>query len=148
MAGILATLTTAEVATGTSQKTIIQIVAAANHRVLVHEWGISFDGTSNTDAPIEVELLRQTTAGTMSALTAIAVYEGLDETIQTTGLHTASAEPTGTTLLRGMQIHPQGGVVWQAPFGQAIIIEGATRVGIAVTAAVGVNAIAYFNFEE
>ena len=63
MAGILAVAQTGEISTGTSQKTLLQIVAATNHRVLVKEWSISFKGVSNTAAPIEVELLRQTDAG-------------------------------------------------------------------------------------
>ncbi len=148
MAGILAIAQTAEVATGTSKKTLLQVVAAANHRVLVKEWSISFDGTSNTAEPILVQLLLQSDAGTMSALTPTHFYQGDDETLQTTAQHTSTGEPTGTTEFMGEQVHPQGGYTWQAPFGGELVIEGGSRLGIAVTAAVGVNAKVRIIFEE
>jgi len=148
MAGVLGTAQTAEVATGTSKKTLLQIIAASNHRVKITEFSISFDGTSNTAAPILVQLLRQTDAGTMSSLTCQKMNEADDETLQTTAQHTATAEPTGTTEVMGEQVHPQGGYTWQAPFGGEIIVKGGNRLAIAVTAGADVNAKARFVFEE
>ncbi|MFQ5410227.1 MAG: hypothetical protein ACE5FI_17590 [Anaerolineales bacterium] len=148
MAGILAVAQTAEVATGTAKKTLMQLVAAANHRVLIKEISISFDGTSNTAAPIIVQVLRQTTAGTMSALTPVAIDEAIDETLQTTAQHTATVEPTGAIEVMGEQVHPQGGYTWQAPFGGEIVVIGGNRLGIAVTAGADVNAKVRVVFEE
>ena len=150
MSGIRAVAQTAEVATGTSIKTIMQLSAAANHRVHVKEISISFDGISNTAAPILVQVIRQTDAGTMSALTINKVSESDQETLQTTATHTATAEPTGaaTTSVLSEQVHPQAGYTWQAPFGGDIVIEGGDRLGIAVTAGADVNAVARFIFEE
>ena len=148
MAGIQAMAQTAEVATGTSKKTIIQLVAAANHRVKVGEFSISFDGVSNTDAPILVEVATQTTAGTMTSLTPVKLDADGDETLQTTAQHTATAEPTEGNVLIREQVHPQGGYTWQAPFGRELVINGGDRLGIAVTAGTSVNAVARFNFEE
>ena len=45
--------------TGTSVKTLLQLVAAANHGVLVDEVSISFQGTSNTASPIRVRVLHE-----------------------------------------------------------------------------------------
>ena len=148
MAGIKAVAQTAEVSTGTSKKTILQLVAAANHRVLVKELSISFDGTSNTAAPILVEIARQSTAGTMTSLTPAKVDLDGDETLQTTAQHTATAEPTETDVLMAENVHPQGGYTWQAPFAGEIVINGGDRLGLAVTAGASVNAVARLGFEE
>lgn len=148
MAGVNGVAQTAEIATGTSRKTLLQLVAAANHRMMVKEFSISFDGTSNTAAPIEVELLRQSDAGTMSSLTLHKWDADDDETLQTTAQHTATAEPTGTDCIMSEQVHPQGGYTWQAPFGGEIIINGGDRLGLAVTAGADVNAIVRMVFEE
>lgn len=148
MAGVKFTAQTAPVATGTSKKTILQLVAAANHRVLVKEWSVSFTGVSNTAAPILVQVLRQTDAGTMSALTPQKVNEGDNETLQTTAQHTSTGEPTGTAEVMGEEVHPQGGYTWQAPFGGEIEVIGGNRLAIAVTAAVDVNCKARMVCEE
>jgi hypothetical protein len=148
MAGVLAVAQTAEIATGTSKKTLLQIVAATNVRVKVKEFSVAFKGTSNTAAPILVEVTRQSTAGTMSALTPQKVDLDGDETLQTTAQHTATAEPTETAALMREQVHPQGGYTWQAPFGAEIVVNGGDRLGIAVTAGADVNAVARVVFEE
>ncbi len=148
MAGILAVAQTAEIATGTAKKTLLQLVAATNTRVKVKEISVSFKGIVSTDAPILVQVLRQTDAGTASALTPRNMNEHDDETLQTTAQHTATAEPTGAVEIMGEEVHPQGGFTWQAPFGGEITIIGGNRIGIAVTAGVGVSAKARIVFEE
>lgn len=148
MAGVKFSAQTPEIATGTSKKTIVQVEAAANHRVLVKEISVSFTGISNTALPINVQVLRQTDAGTMSALTLSKRNESDSETIQTTGTQAASAEPTGTDEVMGEETHPQGGFIWQAPFDDPIIIQGGDRLGVAVTAAADVNAKARMVCEE
>jgi hypothetical protein len=121
------------IATGTSAKTLMQIIAAANHRVALSEIGVSFQGTSATDPPVLIEVLRQTTTGTVSALTLVKSNNSDDETIQTTASHTASAEPTAGDILMAFTVHPQAGFVWQAPPGGEIIIPGGGKVGIRAT---------------
>ena len=148
MAGINIAAVTAKIATGTSLITLLQIVAAANHRVLVSEISISFDGVTNTAVPILVQVVRQSTAGTMSALTLNKVNEDDGETLQTTALEDASVEPTTGVEVMAEQIHPQAGYTWQAPFGKAIVINGGDRLGIIVTAAATVNAVARMFLEE
>lgn len=127
------------VATGTSAKTIVQIIAAANHKVAIDEIAISFRGTSNTAEPILVQVMRQTSAGTMPALTLKKDPDDWDETIQTTAAHTATAEPTSGDVLMEEYVHPQTGYTWQAPEGRKIAIGGGDRLGVVVTAAASVS---------
>jgi len=148
MAGVKAVAQTGEIATGTAKKTLLQLVAASNHRALVKEISVSFKGTSNTAAPILVQVLRQTDAGTMTALTPLKLNESDGETLQTTAQHTATAEPTGTSEVMGEEVHPQGGYTWQAPFGGEIVVKGGNRLGIAVTAGADVSAKVRIIFEE
>ena len=148
MAGILIAAITAKIATGTAVKTLLQIVAAANHRVLLSEISISFDGVTNTAVPILVQVVRQSTAGTMSALTLNKIDEDVSETLQTTALHTATVEPTTGVEVMAEQVHPQAGYTWQAPFGKVIVINGGDRLGLLVTAAADVNALARMYIEE
>ena len=149
MAGIRAIAQTSEVSTGTAAKTLLQIAAAANHRVLVVELSVSFDGTDSAGAPILVEILRQTDAGTMSSLTPVKVDADGDETLQTTAQENATAEPTAGDVIMREQVHPQGGGwTWQAPFGRELVLTGGERLGVRVTAAAAVNAVARVVFEE
>lgn len=148
MAGNRIKAVTGQITTGTSTKTLLQIVAASNHKVLIDEISISFNGVSNTAEPIKVDVLRQTTAGTMSALTLVKDPDDFDETIQTTAQHTATAEPTAGDVLMSEHVHPQQNFLWQAPFGRQIAIGGGDRLGIRVTAAASVSAIVRATGEE
>ena len=57
MAGVRVGINSGPVAASTL-KTVLQVVAAANHRVVVKGWGVSFQGTSATDAPVLVSVVR------------------------------------------------------------------------------------------
>jgi len=143
MAGLFARATTAQVATGTSAKTILQLVAASNHRIVVPRITVSFEGVTATDAPIQVVVMRQSTAGTMSALTPSKYNDSDDETLQTTAQHTASAEPTSGDILETQLIHPQGRGVF-GPF----TVKGGGRLGVVVTASVSVDCVVSAQIEE
>ncbi len=144
MSAIHGSANTAEVAlAAATAKTVLQLVAAANHRVKVKSWGVSFDGISETAAPVVVELLRQTDAGTMSALTPQKTRPA-SETLQTTAQHTATAEPAGTTVVDSMEVHPQGGYEKVCDYE----IGGGERFGIRCTAPAIVNVIGKMDFEE
>ncbi len=138
----------AGVATGTSAKTLIQLVAAANHAIQVVECGIGFHGVNNTHEPILVELLRQTDAGTMSALTLVKGDDSNGDTLDTTAQHTATAEPSAGDILRAWTVHPQTGLVYQAHDLAPIVVGAGDRLGLRVTAANNVNADAYLVFVE
>jgi hypothetical protein len=149
MAGLAFVANTGQIATGTALKTLLQIVAASNHRVLLWEWSISFTGISNTAVPILVQVMVQTTAGTMTALALVKECATDSETLQTTAAHTATGtEPTASDVKFREQIHPQGGYTWPAPFAKPIPIPGGTRLGFTVTAAADVNAVVRARLEE
>lgn len=142
MAGCRFKGTISGVSTGTSLKTIIQIIAASNHGVLIDEISVSFQGTSNTAAPILVKVTRQTDAGTMTSLTLVKDPDDWDETIQTTAQHTATAEPSAGATIMEEYVHPQTGYTWQAPHGKEIKIGGGDRLGVTVTAGASVSCAA------
>lgn len=149
MSGLNIEFNTGTVTFSTSTKTVIRANAPTNQRGKLKEWGISFDGISNTAAPILVQLLRVTTDGTMTSLTPTKDDNGLSETIQFTGGHTASAEPTPGDILRSIYIHPQTGRDYVSPFGEEIMIPGGTKIAIrVVTPGAGADCAAYFKIEE
>lgn len=149
MAAFLGIAQTTEVAlSAATAKTVIQIVAPANHRLRVKRVGVFFDGTSVTAEPIQVRVLRQTTAGTMSALTPVPLDKSLAETLLTTAQHTATAEPTAGDVVDVFECHPQQGYEIIYPLGDEIIVQGAGKLGIECTAPATVNVRAKIVFEE
>lgn len=134
------------VAVDSSIETLIQLVAAANHRVLITRVEILFDGTSSTAEPVNVTLTRQSGAGTSSSLTPVKLDDSLAETLQTTALKTFTAEPTIGDLLATWHVHPQTGLIWTPP--TDLIIGGGDRVGLRGLAAASVNCNASIYFEE
>lgn len=142
MAGIIWAYTSPEIAlVAATEKTVAQIIAATNTRVKVLKWGIFFDGISPTAEPCQVRVLRQTSAigGSPTAVTLVAVNV-ITETIQTTSAYSAGgAEPSAGAVLDVKEIHPQSGYEIIFPLNQEIIVPGAGRLGIAVTAPSGVN---------
>ncbi len=148
MAALNGVALTSEVAlVAATPKTVIQLIAASNHRVRVLGWGVFFDGVSATAEPVQVRLLRQSTAGTMSALTPVEMHPA-DETMQTTASYGASAEPTAGDVLDCIECHPQGGYEKWFPPGYEVIVPGSGRLGLELTAPAGVNVRAKFFFEE
>lgn len=152
MSGVRFKVRTNPIATGTSAKTILQIVAAANHAVLIKELEVSFQGTSNTATPIRVDIMRQTNAGTMTGggTNSHIVKDPDDsaETLQTTIQDTSTNEPSAGDILKTVLIHPQTGWSWQARFGEEIKIGGGDRLGIRTTAAADVNCVVSAAGEE
>jgi len=149
MAGLRFAAVQEEISTGSGAwKTLVQVVAASNHRVKVEEIIISFKGTSNTATPIRVDILRQTDAGTASALTLVKLDDSAGETLQTTAQHSASVEPSAGDVLASQYIHPQGGSHWQARFGGEYLIGGGDRLGVRVYAGADVEAAVTLHGEE
>lgn len=140
----------AAISTGTGGiKTLIQIVAPANQRLEVQEIGIGFHGTNNTAEPILVQLIYQSTAGTMSALTLVLDDPDLQETIQSTAQYNASAEPTSGNVARQWTVHPQN--LWAFAWnpGRGPKVKGGTRIAIAVSNnGTAINCDPYIKFEE
>lgn len=130
-----------------SAKTVLQVKAPANQRIKVKGWGIFFDGQTVTGAPIIVKLVRQSSTGSMTALTP--VKRGVAaETIQATAQHSATAEPTAGDILDVLEIHPQSGYEVHFQKGNEIIIPGGGYLGIQVVAAEEINCVPKLFCEE
>lgn len=149
MAAFQGQAATAEIALSAATiKTVIQLVGATNHRVKLLGWSVAFDGISTTAEPAQVRLLRQTTAGTMSALTPTKRDDSIADTLLTTAQHTATVEPTAGDLIEALEVHPQSGYQIMYPLGAEPIIGGGDRMGIDITAPAAVNVRATMIFEE
>ena len=73
MAGHSGIATSSDVAlVGATVKTILQLVAATNHPIVITEVAVGFDGVINTKEPVAVQLIRQSTAGTGGDAVTIA----------------------------------------------------------------------------
>jgi len=134
--------------TGTVAKTILQVAAPTNQAIVIKEWSVSLDGTSPSAQPVLVELMRQTSAGTMTSLSNVKVPNVGSETIQTTSLHTATSEPSGSTVVAAEHVHPQGGYTSVPRFGDEIVVRGGERLGMRVTAPANVDVVGRFVVEE
>lgn len=132
-------------------KTIVQVAAGATKRVKIKELGISFDGVDTTKTPVGVDLVRQTTAGTMTALTIVEQEEALEAAIAT-AQHTATAEPTTTDVLRSWYVSPAGGLlIMQFPLGDEPVVGLSGRLALRAVTVSGSgtpNCSAYIVFEE
>lgn len=154
MAGLPLAINSGAVDSTTSVKTVLQLTAPTNQRLVVHEVACSFAGTSNTGTPVFVEVLRQTTAGTLGgAVTPTKLDNDMHETIQSSSAHGAasganSGEPTAGDVLWSEYIHPQTGDTWQSPFGLEFKVPGATRLALRITSAQSQNVVARMLYSE
>lgn len=140
--------TTGQAVAAATVETIIQLVAATNYRVAILGYGLGGRGTSNTEEPGVIELLRQTTAGTSAALTPRRLQDTITEALQTTARDTITVEPTAGDLLRVHTVHPQAALDIRDAFSREIIIGTAGRVGLRATYAQAQTLDAYMDFEE
>jgi hypothetical protein len=130
-------------------QTVFQIVAPTNQRLRLKWYAITLDGTTNTATPVAVRLLRQTSAGTMSAGTVVLREKGLGETIQSSSQFHATAEPTAGDVLRNHYIPAFNGYLehFETP-GQEITVQGGGRLGWEVNAPANVNCKIEVHWEE
>lgn len=129
-------------------ETLLQIVAPTNARVAIKEWGISFNGVTAADAPVDVDIMRQTTAGTASAFTPLK-FDPDAPAARSTALTLFTAEPTASDILMTYQVTPTGGLfVIQYPEGDEPIVVNGGRFALRVTAAQVQVATAYMLFKE
>lgn len=146
MAGIKATLTTsADVSTGTSNKTILALTAPANTPLVVSRASISFNGNSPTAAKILVQILRTASGGSGSSSRSPAKINASDsESPQASGAENFASGPHSGTVVFEEYVHPQGG--YTTP--ESIKIKAGETLAINTTAAAAVNCRARFVFEE
>ena len=155
MAGLAFTATNAAggvTAVAATADTILQIVAASNHPVIVDSVVVSFNGITPADIPIKVELVLQSDVGAGgTAVTCVKTNQSMSETLQTTAVRGPTTEPTGTTIYHTEFVHEQGGVPLLIP-PRKFVIKGGDRLGIRMTPGASITgtvlALATFYGEE
>lgn len=91
-------------------ETALQVVAGASKRAEVIRWSVSFNGTDGTKAPVRVELMRQTSAGTSTAYTPKKIDPAGDAPLLT-GRTAFTAEPTTDDVLETYYVSPNAGLL-------------------------------------
>ncbi len=138
--GVFVTAPSVVALTGGTAKTVLQVVAPSNQALMIKGIQITFDGTSSTATPGIVQLVRQTTAGTMSSATPVkAPRSDEGETLQSTAQYNATAEPTAGDVDRTFHVHPQLGFIYEFPYGDFLKIPGGGRLGIKCNFPASVN---------
>lgn len=127
-------------------KTVLQVIAPANQMLDLKAFGVAFDATSGAAEPVRVQLLRQTTAGTVTAVTPRKTRVG-GPGVQATAGKNATVEPTDGDILREYEVHPQTGYERAFEPGE-IEIDGGGRLALKITAPAAVNCIAWMDVEE
>ena len=116
-------------------ETLLQLIAASNHRCNVLGADVSLQGTDPSAAPVMFQFLVQDDAGTpgggATALVGVKNDRGYDETIQTTFAAfdvAASAEPGDSgVVVAEFSVHEQGTFQWRPPM--ALTVKTAERLG-------------------
>ncbi len=137
-----------EAVSAATVETLIQLLTVANHRAALLGYGVGGSGTSNTQQPGIIDILRQTTLGTGSALTLRRLQDTIAEALLTTAVSQYTVEPTPGDLLRSHTLHPQAAFDIRDAFSREIIIGGAGRLAIRADFADAQTLEAYMDFEE
>lgn len=129
-------------------KTFLQLVTGATRKAWVKEIGISFKSVTATDVPGLVQLVRQSTAGTASALTPTPDVEGHPVAI-TTAQEIFTVEPTSGVVIKEWELTPIGGLfVYQLPLGDEIEMAVSSKLGLLVTTPQIQAGRAYIKYNE
>lgn len=150
MAGVPFAVTSGLITTGatTGPKTLLQLTAATNHRVVIDQIDIGFFGTNSAATPVRVEIAPQTSTGTgAGAVTPTKENPQDTETLEATAAICAvttgnwTAEPTTGAPYRTVTIHPQLNQTLYFPTPIVIVGSGTGRVGVVATADASVNCV-------
>jgi|SRR5262245_29096439 len=146
-------ITAAEVAlVAATPKTVLQLVSPnANMLEVLQELLVTFDGTSNTAEPVNIQVLRKTAAATVTAQ-ARAKTKDTSTALVTDSANTgynASAEGTDGAVLALFHIHPQAGTIYPFPLPDGEIeVAGSGIIAVKITAPANVNCLVTLFGEE
>lgn len=138
---------TGEALAAATVETIIQIAASATKRARLRRWGISFNGVDVTDTPVQVQLMRFSSAGSSSSSTPLKLDEA-DVAPLATARSAFTAEPTTGDILESHYVSPAGGQLIETYFDDAPIIGVSGRLGVRILGNDAVNVSAFIHFEE
>lgn len=126
---------------GDNPETIVQLLAAANHRCEIVAMDLSLQGTVPANAPVVFDFVTQSDAGTpgsgaydFTVATGAPPQKtdrGIDEVIQTTFTAFDGSGPTEPTLgaqLCEFSLHEQAYTHWRPPF--PLVAKGSERIGL------------------
>lgn len=118
-------------------KTIFTLTAPANQRVKIKGISIFGKGTSNTDTPVKIEIIRANSisGGTAGTIVTSKTDGDMGETIQSTTAGNYSAEPTysGAVVEETWDVHPQWGISVYFPLHDEMKLKGGTVFGLRAT---------------
>lgn len=128
-------------------KTVLQLATPASRRLELVEFGVSFNGVTASDVPALVELVRQTSAGTMSAET-VAKLDPADPAALVTAQHTATVEPTDSgDVVFEHYVTPVGGLfIYQ--FAKPLALAVSAWLGLRITPTGNVSCCAHMQWRE
>lgn len=144
-----------EVATGTSVKTVLQVATPSTTDIRVWGWGISFDGTTATNAPGLVVLTDLDVAATVTALSPDDWGSAdnpdslcVSGTAATGYNATAEGTVTGSRFLDPQEVHPQTGYAVWFPENARPKVKASRFLRIRCTFANDVNSLPWIVWEE
>jgi len=139
----------------TTAVTFQNLIGATTIDTVVRDISVSYDGTVVTNAPNDVSVQFNTSAGT--APTSTPVPRKVDARTGTALIATCNygiftVEPTGLAEAFRWHIHPQTGLLWQGtPFmDEIVLLASAAWLGLKHTTApaASIDVDAYMVFEE
>ena len=156
MAAIYATVPFATVAlTATTAKSVAGVNPAANFRVRLLEYKVSFDGANSANAPVVVDLNMCTFAtnapGTAStSVTPTPKDQDVSETLQTAAAKNWTSEPTvQTTIMDETDVGQFNGVYhYICPFAAPWVLKNAKGAVVRATSPNNVNCSGKLEYEE
>jgi hypothetical protein len=105
-------------------------------------------GAVSLAIPVLIQALTKSTAGTSTALTLVKIITSDPETIQTTAGENFTVEGTTGVLQDEWLIHPQMGLDITLAFAQELVVIGAARLALVMTAPANVSVRAKIFFDE
>jgi len=124
------------VLSASSTATLIQLLTAANHRIRLIGWSVSFNDTQTL--AVRLEIVRQSTDGTMTpGPTLVKTDDSIADTLLTTARHTATVEPTTGDILDTISVKDGYEVFY--PEKKEKICGGGDRIAIRAVTPSGVT---------
>lgn len=134
--------------TATTVRTILQVTAPATRKLEIVSFGVSFDGVTAANEPVDVDLLRQTTAGTSTSGTPLRLDEGDPASLATLG-HSHTVEPSAGDILLPTQVTPNGGLlVYYFDRDDRPVVAISGRIGLRCLADDAVNVTGWITWRE
>lgn len=146
---LLAAQVTGEALAAATVETVLVVASGAAKRLKIRRWGISFNGTNVTNAPVQVQLMRFTSAGTASTGTPQKMDEADVPVLSGSTFRSAfAAEPTTGAILESHYVSPAGGQLIENYFDDAPIVGVSGFLGLRVLGNDAVSVSAFIHYEE